>query len=118
MTVTVGSNQFQTKTNSTMIVQLTKSADILTLIASGSIDGINLKITGTAYLQAGSWKKTVLKHPTTFSPSPQNLTAATKSNGPGSKVKYTVFGSNTVLGLSGSASNSDAADAFLFGDTE
>ncbi len=116
MTITVGSNQFKTKTNSTMMVKLTNSADILTLIASGSIDGINLQVTGTAYLKAGSWKKSVLKHPTKFSPSPQNLTSAQKSNGPGSKVKYTVFGSSTVLGLSGTASDSDAADAFFFGD--
>ncbi len=116
MTITVGSNQFQTKSNSTMIVQLTKSADILTLIASGSIDRIKLSVTGTAYLESGSWTKAVLKHPTTFSPSPQNLTPAKKSNGPGSKVAYTVFGEKTVLGLTGSASDSDAAVPFFFGD--
>jgi len=113
--VKAGSNKFKTTTKSKMIVTLTNSADILTLIASGSIDGFNFQVTGTAYLQPHSWTNNVLKHPTTFSPSPQNLTAAKKANGPGSKVKYTVQGlGSTVLGLSGSASNGDPADWLLY----
>lgn len=114
MTITVGSNKFKTKSKSTMVVKLTNSADILTLIAKGSIDGVDFQITGTAYLQPHSWTNSVLKHPTTFSPSPQNLTAAKKFNGPGSKVSYKIFGSTTVLGLSGTASNSDSADWLLY----
>jgi hypothetical protein len=105
MTITVGSQKFQTNSKSTMIVQLTSTADILTLKASGP-DG--LQVTGVAYLQSGSWTNAVLKHPTTFKPSPQKLTAAKTANGPGSKVSYTIFGSMTVLGLNGTASSKDA----------
>jgi len=115
ITVKAGSNQFKTTTKSKMIVTLTSSADTLTLVASDRTYG--LQITGIAYLQPNSWTNSVLKHPTTFSPSPQTLTAAKKANGPGSKLKYTIFGTNTVLGLSGSASNSDSAD-WLFGGEE
>jgi hypothetical protein len=102
--VTVGTNKFQTTTPSTMQITLTSTADILTLTATGPDQ---LKVVGTSDLQAGSWTKSVLKHPGLFQPSPQNLTAAQKANGPGSKVKYTIFGSATVLGLSGTASCSD-----------
>ena len=117
ITVKAGSHKFQTKSKSTMIVKLTSSADILTLIAGGSIDGFNFRVTGTAYLQPKSWTSNVLKHPTTFSPSPQNLTAAKTASGPGSKLEYTIQGlGSTVLGLSGSASNSDSADDLLFSE--
>jgi len=117
MTITVGSYKFTTKSPSTMMVKLTNSADILTLVAKGSIDGVDFQVTGTAYLQSNSWTNKVLKHPTTFSPSPQTLTAAKKANGPGSKVEYTAQGfGSTILGLSGSASNSDSADDLLYGE--
>lgn len=117
ITVKVGSEKFQTTSKSTMTVKLTSSADILTLIAKGTIDGFNFQVTGTAYLQPKSWTNNVLKHPTTFSPSPQNLTAAKKANGPGSKLEYTIQGfGSTVLGLSGSASNSDSTDDLLYGE--
>ena len=107
ITVKAGSYKFKTTTKSTMVVKLTNSADILTLNASGPE---SLEITGIAYLQPGSWTKSVLKHPTTFSPSPQTLTAAKSANGPGSKLKYTIEGSTTVLGLSGTISCSDDED--------
>jgi hypothetical protein len=63
-------------------------------------------VRGTIFLQPGSWNKTVLKHMTAFSPSPQNITAATSATGPGSKLEYT-FGGATVLGLTGTASSSN-----------
>ena len=106
VTITVGSQKFQTSSSSTMIIKLTKQADILTLKATGPD---SLQVTGIAYLQAGSWTNAVLQHPTTFKPSPQKLTAAKSANGPGTKVSYTIFGSTTVLGLSGNASSTDAA---------
>ena len=106
VTVTVGSQKFQTSSKSTMTVKLTSTADILTLKATGPD---NLQVTGLAYLQSGSWTNAVLKHPATFTPSPQKLTAAKTANGPGSKVSYTIFGSTTVLGLNGNASSKDAA---------
>jgi len=113
ISVKAGSHKFKTNSKSTMIVKLTSSADILTLDASGP-DG--LKLTAIAYLQAGSWTKSVLTHPTTFSPSPQNLTAAKTANGPGSKLEYTISGLKTILGLSGTASNSDSADDLLYSE--
>ena len=103
ITIKVGGEKFQSNTKSKMTITLTNTADILTLAATGP-EGI--KITATAYLQPKSWSKGVLKHPTSFNPSPQNLTAATKSNGPGSKLTY-VYEGTTVLGLSGSISCSD-----------
>jgi len=114
ITVKAGSNSFKTTTKSKMMITLTSSADTLTLIATDPTYG--LQITGIAYLQPNSWTNSVLKHPTPFSPSPQTLTAAKKANGPGSKLKYTIFGGTTVLGLSGTAANSDSADWLLYGE--
>ena len=114
ITVQAGSTKFKTTTKSKMIITLTKSADILTLDAKGP-EG--LQLSGIAYLQSGSWTNSVLKHPTTFSPSPQTLTAAKKASGPGSKLKYTIEGSTTVLGLAGNISCSDDdADWLSYGD--
>ncbi len=108
MTVTFGSNHFQTTSPSTMTVKLTSTADVLTLVASGPD---KIEVTGTAYLKTGSWTTAVLKHPTVFKPSPQTLKSAKTASGPGSKVKYTFFGSPTVLGLTGNATCSQAAGA-------
>ncbi len=106
MTVTFGNNQFQTTSPSTMTVKLTSTADVLTLVANGPDQ---VQVTGTAYLKAGSWTSAVLKHPALFKPSPQTLKPAKTASGPGSKVKYTFFGSPTVLGLTGNATCSQAA---------
>lgn len=102
--VTVGNNQFQTSSPSTLVITLGSSADVLTLSAPGP-DG--LKVVGTADLKSGSWGNAILKHPGLFKPSPQDLAPAKNSNGPGSKVKYTIFGSSTVLGLKGTISCKD-----------
>ena len=106
ITLTFGSEKYKTTSASTMTVTLTSTADTLTVSATGP-DGA--QVTSLAYLKTGSWTNAVLKHPTTFTPSPQKLTAAKSDNGPGSKVSYTIFGSKTVLGLSGTASSSDPA---------
>jgi hypothetical protein len=108
--VTAGSNKFTTKSPSKMIINLTSTADILTLIASGK-DG--LMVTDITYLKAGSWTTAVLKHPGVFTPSPQTLTSATSANGPGCKVKYTIFGSTTILGFHGTGSSSSTVDPVL-----
>ena len=113
ITVTAGSNKFSTKSPSKMVINLTSTADTLTLIIAGKVDGVSLMVTDTNYLKAGSWTTTVLKHPGVFSPSPQKLTAAKTSGGPGSKIKYTVFGSTSVLGFTGTASNSSTLDPVL-----
>jgi hypothetical protein len=94
----------------TLAAALTPTADIG--IVSGVFSNTNdggagfSPVRGTIFLEPGSWNKTVLKHMTAFSPSPQNLTAAASATGPGSKLEYN-FGGATVLGLTGTASSSN-----------
>jgi hypothetical protein len=113
ITVTAGSNKFSTKSPSKMVINLTSTADTLTLIVAGKVDGVNLMVTDTTYLKAGSWTTGVLKHPGVFKPSPQKLTSAKTAGGPGCKIKYLVEGLTTVLGFSGTASNSATEDPVL-----
>jgi hypothetical protein len=108
--VTAGSNKFTTKSPSKMIINLTSTADILTLMVSGKN---GLMVTDTTFLKAGSWTNAVLKHPGVFKPSPQKLTSATTASGPGCKVKYTVFGSTSILGFHGTGSSTATADPVL-----
>ena len=110
ITVTAGGKKFTTKSPSKMIINLTSTADTLTLILTGPQSAM---VTDTTYLKANSWTTAVLKHPGVFSPSPQKLTSATTASGPGCKVKYTVFGSTTVLGFHGTGSSSATVDPVL-----
>ncbi len=110
ITVTAGGKKFTTNSPSKMIVKLTSTADTLTLILTGPDSAV---VTDTTYLKANSWTTAVLKHPGVFSPSPQKLTSATTASGPGCKVKYTVFGSTTVLGFHGTGSSSATVDPVL-----
>ncbi|MGA8442406.1 MAG: hypothetical protein WB762_16300 [Candidatus Sulfotelmatobacter sp.] len=107
---TGGKRTLATKTPSTMSISLTKAADILTLIFAGP-DG--LVVTDTGFFEPDSWTTAVLKHPGVFQPTPQDLKSATKAGGSGCQVKYTIKGSTTVLGFTGTASNSDPADPVL-----
>lgn len=113
ISVKAGSNQFTTNSPSKMIINLTSTADTFTVIAAGPS---GLMVTDTTALKTGSWTTAVLKHPTVFKPSPQKLTPAKSANGPGCKVKYTIFGSTTVLGFTGTGSNSATADPALADD--
>ena len=113
ITVTAGSTKFSTKSPSKMVINLGSTADTFTLIIAGKVEGFSVMVTDANYLKAGSWTTAVLKHPTTFAPSPQKLTAAKTATGPGCKVKYTVDGDTSVLGFSGTASNSATADPVL-----
>jgi len=110
ITVTAGSNHFTTTTPSKMTMNLLSTADTLTLVVAGP-EG--LMATDTTYLKAGSWTTAVLKHPTTFKPTPQKVKSATTASGPGCKVKYTILGSTTVLGFHGTAANSATVDPVL-----
>jgi len=111
ITVTAGTNKFTTKSPSKMIIKLTSTADILTLIVTDTKNG--LVVTDTNFLKAGSWTSAVLKHPGVFKPSPQKLTSATSATGPGCKVKYTIFGSTSVLGFHGTGASSASVDPVL-----
>jgi hypothetical protein len=111
--VVAGTNHFTTTHPSKMIINLTSSADTLTLVVMGPS---GLQVTDTTFLQAGSWTKGVLKHPAVFNPSPQSLTPAKTAGGPGCKIKYTVFGSTTVLGFTGTGSSKASVDPLLLDD--
>jgi hypothetical protein len=103
---TVAGSTYKTTKPSTMTIKIpAKGSDEIILKGTVTIDSITATIVGTVQLANGSYSKSILSHPTTFSPSPQNLTAATTKTGPGSKVQYTVLGGATLLGLSGTASN-------------
>jgi hypothetical protein len=84
-----------------MIVKLGDKADLLTLKAKVTLFGRQVNVSETSALQSGSWTNDVLQHPALFSPSPQNL------NEPSSSFTYTVSGETTVLGVTGTASNSE-----------
>jgi hypothetical protein len=113
ISVTAGGNKFSTNSPSKMVINLTSTADTLTLIIAGQVHGVSLMVTDTNFLKAGSWTTAVLKHPGVFSPSPQKLTAAKTAGGPGCKIKYTVIGNTSVLGFSGTALNSATVDPVL-----
>ncbi len=110
ITVKSGKEEFKTDSPSTMTIDLTDSADVLTLIAAGP-DG--LMVTSTTYLEADSWTTGVFTHPETFTPSPQDLTSASSAGGPGCQIEYVIEGITTVLGFSGTASNKDPVDPVL-----
>lgn len=101
ITVNVNGTQYTSTSRSSMIVKLGKKADLLTLKANITVLGHKVNVTDISALQTGSWTTGVLQHPALFSPSPQNLTE------PSSTFTYTVFGETTVLGVTGTASNSD-----------
>jgi hypothetical protein len=108
VTVTFNGNSYQTTAPSKLTVKLGKSADTMTLVSVVTQEGITVTITDTTSLAPGSWTNAVLKSLSPFTPSPQTLTE------PSSKLKYSVgvFGT-TVVGITGTASASDAPDPIL-----
>jgi hypothetical protein len=108
ITVTFNGSSYQTTSPSTMTVKLGKSADTLTFVSAVTQEGITVDIKAVASLATGSWNNAVLSHPMPFAPSPQTLSS------PSSTITYAggPFGS-TTLGVSGTASNSDAEDPQL-----
>jgi len=107
ITVDVDGTDYTSTSTSTMIIKLGKKADTLTVSAALSIEGVKVQVSDVTTLAGGSWTKSVLRHPALFSPSPQNLTE------PSSNFTYTVFGETTVLGVTGTASDSDAASDYV-----
>jgi hypothetical protein len=101
ITVNVNGTNYTSTSKSSMVIKLGKTADTLTFKASVNYHGVKISVTDVSSLAAGSWTKSVLQHPTLFSPSPQNLSE------PGSNFTYTAFGEATELGVSGTASDSD-----------
>ncbi|MGA3092575.1 MAG: hypothetical protein ABSD75_28575 [Terriglobales bacterium] len=105
-----GKGALSTKTPSTMTIKLTKTADILTLVFAGPK---GLMVTNTTFLDPDSWTTAVLKNPGVFKPSSQKVTSATSAGGTGCQVEYTIDGTTTVLGFSGTASSSATVDPAL-----
>jgi hypothetical protein len=114
ITVTLGTTTYTTSSASSMRITLpAKGPDVLTLTANIKDHGFTASVVGTVDLKHGSFPASALDHPTPFHPTPQTLTAATSTTGTGSKIQYTFLGAVTVLGLSGTASDSAAQDPLL-----
>jgi hypothetical protein len=108
ITLVFDGSSYQSTSPSKMTVKLGGKADTLTLVSSVTEDGITVTFTDTTTLASGSWTDAVLQHPGPFTPSPQTLTS------PSSKLKYSGgFIGTTVVGISGTISNSDALDPVL-----
>jgi hypothetical protein len=118
MSVVIDGATYKTTGPSKMTIILGAGSDTVVLAATVEKLGIKATVSGTAVLKKGSFPASVLTHPTTFQPTPQHLTAATTASGTGSKVQYTALGSTTILGLTGSASDSAAADAVIPDDDD
>jgi hypothetical protein len=101
ITVNVNGTNYSSSSTSSMVVKLGKKADTLTLKASVDYEGFKIQVTDVSSLATGSWSKTVLQHPALFSPSPQDLTE------PASTFTYVAIGETTVLGVTGTAADSD-----------
>jgi hypothetical protein len=114
ITLTFDTTTYTTTSASTMKITLpAKGPDVLVLTASIKDDNLTVSVVGTIDLKHESFPARVLDHPAPFKPSPQTLTAATSTASTGSKLQYTFFGSTTVLGLSGTASDTAAQDPML-----
>jgi hypothetical protein len=105
VTVTVNGTAYKSGKSTLKYSFRPAGPDTMVFTATVTIDGIKATIVGTVSLAKGSFTAAVTRHPEKFTPTPQTLTAATTASGAGSKVKYTVFGSSTTLGLTGTASN-------------
>ena len=101
ITLSVNGTNYSSTTRSSMTIKLGGKADLLTLKARVTVLGHEVNVSDTSSLQSGSWTSGVLQHPAPFSPSPQDLSE------PSSTFTYSVFGETTVLGVTGTASNSD-----------
>jgi hypothetical protein len=101
ITVSVNGTDYTSTSRSSMIVKLGHKADLLILKAKLDILGHAVTVSDTSALQSGSWTSGVLQHPAVFSPSPQDISE------PASTFTYTVFGETTVLGVTGTVSNSE-----------
>jgi hypothetical protein len=113
ITLIFDGNSYQTQSPSKMTVKLGSNADTVTLVSVVSEDGIQVTFTDTTSLAPGSFTNAVLQNPELFTPSPQTLSS------PSSKLKYSgSFTGTTVVGISGTASNSDAPDPVVPDDEE
>jgi len=105
VTAMIGTTPYTTESPSRMAIKLGANGDTISVVFRSQD---NTESRFEAELAPGSFSTSVLMHPTPFSPSPQNLTPATSAAGPGSQFWYREGTAFTVLGLTGSISNSAA----------
>jgi hypothetical protein len=109
----VGTKTYKNASPGKMSIKLSNAAVVLTLTYVFTDSGLPVTVVETSYLAKNSWTSAVLTHPGSFSPSPQDLTAAAVASGHGSKLQYTVEGITCILGIAGTATSSSAPDAVL-----
>lgn len=87
---------FTSTTPWTMKITLAAKYDAVVFAGAGPL---GTTVSATSLMKVNSWTTAVFTHPLPFTPSPQNLTQ------PHSTLKYTLAGSTTVLGFTGTISN-------------
>jgi hypothetical protein len=106
LSIVINGTTYRTPNTTAMKISVPATgASVLSVTTSITYLGITGTVVGTVFLAHGSFPKSIFTHPAPFTPTTQTLKAATSATGPGSKVKYTVFGGSTVLGLSGTATD-------------
>lgn len=118
VTLVVGTKTYTNASPGRMTIKLTNSAVTMTLTYAFILSGFPVTVVETSTLAKNSWTDAVFTHPGTFSPSPQDLTAAATATGTGSKLQYSVEGFTCVLGITGTATSSSAPDAVLPDNSE
>jgi hypothetical protein len=108
VTVAIGGTTYASKGNSILKYTVPLlGKDTMVVTSTIAIEGVHAMVSATVSLASGSFiLKAVQRHPETFAPSPQSLSAASRAGGSGSQVSYTMpVTGTTTLGLAGAASN-------------
>ena len=105
-TLKVGNGRYVTTRASTLEYTFpATNPDQMVITGTFSIGGVDFPMVVTVSLANGSFTTSVKTHPQKIAPTPQTLTPAKTASGAGSKLKYTILGNSTTLGISGTASN-------------
>lgn len=108
VTLVIGGTSYATKGDSTLKYTFPLlGQDTMVVTASIAVQGVRGTVSATVSLANGSFvPKAVKRHPESFAPSPQKLSAASRAGGSGSQLTYTIpVTGTTTLGLAGTASN-------------
>jgi hypothetical protein len=99
--LSVNGNNYSPSSRYNLVINLGKTANTMTFSGKAKLGFVSTNVSEVSTLAAGSWSKTVRQHLVAFSPSPQTLTE------PNSQFTYSFEGQDTVLGVTGTAANSD-----------
>ena len=106
LSIIISGTTYSTPSTTAMKINVpAKGPVVVSFTTTVTYHGLKGTAVGTASLAHGSFPSSIFTHPAPFTPTTQNLTAATSAKGAGSKVSYTVFGGTTVLGLTGTATD-------------